>query len=62
MQMPPKAQRCDLVVVGFSDEDYAGVSLPHTDALIVSLTIANFQLRRIQEVRLIFYLNKLSII
>jgi hypothetical protein len=35
------------VVVGFSDEDYAGVSLPHTDALVVSLTIANFQLRRI---------------
>jgi hypothetical protein len=35
------------MVVGFSDEDYAGVSLPHTDALLVSLTIANFQLRRI---------------
>ncbi|XP_062166896.1 uncharacterized protein LOC133873182 [Alnus glutinosa] len=29
------------------DEDYAGVSLPHTDALVVSLTIANHQTRRI---------------
>jgi hypothetical protein len=35
------------MVVGFSDEDYAGVSLPHTDALVVSLIIANHQLRRI---------------
>lgn len=36
---------CDPIVVGFSGEDYAGVSLPHTDALVVSLTIANFQLQ-----------------
>jgi hypothetical protein len=47
MQKPPKSQRCDLVVVGFSDEDYVGVPLPHTDALVVSLTIANHQIRRI---------------
>jgi hypothetical protein len=33
------------VIVGFSDEDYAGVSLPYTDALVVSLTIANHQIR-----------------
>jgi hypothetical protein len=29
------------MIVGFSEDDYAGVSLPHTDALVVSLTIAN---------------------
>jgi hypothetical protein len=33
------------VVIGFSDEDYARVSLPHTDSLVVSLTIANHQTR-----------------
>jgi len=47
VQKPPKARRCNPVVVGFSDEDCAGVSLPHTDTLVVSLTIANFQLQRI---------------
>jgi len=35
------------MIVGFSDDDYAGVSLPHIDALVVSLTIANHQTRRI---------------
>jgi hypothetical protein len=35
------------MVVGFSDDDYAGVSLPHTDALVVTLTIANYQTQRI---------------
>jgi hypothetical protein len=35
------------MVVGFSDDDYAGVSLSHTDALVVTLTIANYQIRRI---------------
>jgi hypothetical protein len=35
------------MIVGFSDEDYARVSLPHTDALVVLLTIANHQIRRI---------------
>lgn len=47
VQKPPKARRSDPVVVGFSDKDYAGVSLPHTDTLVVTMTIANFQLRRI---------------
>jgi hypothetical protein len=47
VQKPPKAQKRDPMVVGFSNEDYAGVSLAHTDTLVVSLTIANFQLRQI---------------
>jgi hypothetical protein len=41
VQKPPKARRCDPMIVGFSNEDYARVSLPHTDAIVVSLTIAN---------------------
>jgi hypothetical protein len=47
VQKPPKSQKCDPMVVGFSNEDYAGVSLPHIDALVVSLTIANHQTQRI---------------
>jgi hypothetical protein len=31
-------------VIAFSDEDYAGVSLPHTDALVVTLAIANHKI------------------
>jgi hypothetical protein len=47
VQKPPKSRKYDPIIVGFSDDDYAGVSLPHTDALVVSLTIANHQTRRI---------------
>jgi hypothetical protein len=39
---PSKAQRCDPVVMEFSDVDYAEVSLSHTNALVVSMTVANF--------------------
>jgi hypothetical protein len=34
-------------VIGFSNDDYAGVSLPHTDALVLSLAIANPKIHRI---------------
>jgi hypothetical protein len=34
-------------VIGFLDDDYAGVSLPHTDALVLSLAIANHKIHRI---------------
>jgi hypothetical protein len=34
-------------VIGFSDNDYARVSLPHTDALVLSLAIANHKTHRI---------------
>jgi hypothetical protein len=47
VQKPPKSQKCNPMVVGFSDDDYVGVSLPHTDALVVTLTIANYQTRQI---------------
>jgi hypothetical protein len=32
---------------GFLDDDYAGVSLLHTNALVLSLTIANHKIHRI---------------
>jgi hypothetical protein len=47
VQKPPKSRKHDPMIVGFSNDDYAGVSLPHTDALVVTLTIANHQTRRI---------------
>jgi hypothetical protein len=37
IERPHKSHRKESMVVGFSDEDYAGVSLPHTDAIVVTL-------------------------
>ncbi len=34
-------------MVGFSDEDYVGVSLPHTDALVITLQVANHMIHKI---------------
>jgi len=47
VQKLPKSRKYNPLIIGFSDDDYAGVSLPHTDALVVTLTIANYQTRRI---------------
>jgi hypothetical protein len=47
VKRPVKSRRCETLVIGFSDEDYAGVSLPHTDALVVTLAIANHKIHRI---------------
>ena len=38
---PMKLSRRDSMVIRFSDEDYIGVSLPHTNALVFTLTVAN---------------------
>jgi hypothetical protein len=45
VQKPPKARKYNPLIIGFSDDDYAGVSLPHIDTLVVTLTIANYQTR-----------------
>jgi hypothetical protein len=47
VKKPPKSRKYNPLIIGFSDDDYAVVSLPHTDALVVTLTIANYQTRRI---------------
>jgi hypothetical protein len=38
---PHKSHQRESMVVGFSDEDYAGVLLLHTDAIVVTLQVAN---------------------
>jgi len=47
VEKPTKSQKRENQVIGFSDDDYAGVSLPHTDALVLSLAIANHKIHRI---------------
>jgi hypothetical protein len=44
---PPKSQRCETLEVRFSDDNYARVALPHTDALVVTLAIANYEIHRV---------------
>jgi hypothetical protein len=47
IQRPPKMRRHENQVIGFSNEDFAGISLPHSDALVVTLAIANHNIHRI---------------
>jgi hypothetical protein len=47
VQRPSKMRRYEKIVIGFSNNDYAGVLLPHTDALVVMLAIANHRMHRI---------------
>jgi hypothetical protein len=44
VERPHKSYRRESMVVGFSDEDYAGVSLPYTDAIVVTLQVANHRI------------------
>jgi hypothetical protein len=44
---PHKSQKKETPVVGFSYKDYAGVSLPHTHALVITLQMANHIIHRI---------------
>lgn len=46
VERPHKSHRRESVVVGFTDEDYAGISLPHTDAIVVTLQVANHRIHR----------------
>jgi len=40
-------RKCEDLLIGFSNEDFAGVSLPHSDALVVTLAIANHKIHRV---------------
>jgi hypothetical protein len=40
-------RKCKNQVISFSNEDLAGVSFPHSDALVVSLAIANHSIHRV---------------
>jgi hypothetical protein len=44
---PLKLTKCETQIIGFSDDDYAGVSLPRTSALVLTLAIANNRIHRI---------------
>ena len=46
-ERPAKELRTAPYAITFSDEDFKGVHHPHDDALVVSMTIANFKVRRI---------------
>jgi hypothetical protein len=41
---PPKARKCEKLITSFSDKDYEGIYLPHTDALMMTLAIANHKI------------------
>jgi hypothetical protein len=34
-------------MVGFSDDNYVGISFPHSDALVVALMIASYSVHQI---------------
>ncbi len=44
---PNKSLKKETSMVGFSDEDYVGISLPQTDTLVVTLQVANHLIHRI---------------
>jgi hypothetical protein len=46
IERPHKSHRRESMMVGFSDEDYVGVSLPHTDAIVVTLQVANHRIHQ----------------
>ena len=47
MHTPMKAARTEPVMPSFSEEDARGVLMPHDDALVVTLTIANHAIHQI---------------
>jgi hypothetical protein len=46
VQEPSKMTICETHIIGFSDEDYTGVSLLYTDTLLLTLAIANHRIHR----------------
>lgn len=47
VRRPPKVRKFVRTVITFSAEDYEGVLLPHNDALVVTMAIANHNIHRI---------------
>jgi hypothetical protein len=47
VQRPPKMRKYENQVISFSNEDLARVSFPHSDALMVTLAIANHSIHRV---------------
>jgi len=47
VQNPPKSTKYETQIIEFSDDDCAGVSILHTEALVLILYIANHKIRQI---------------
>jgi hypothetical protein len=47
VKKPTKSRKYETHIIGFSNDNYAWVSLQHTDALLLSLAIANHKIHRI---------------
>jgi hypothetical protein len=47
LYQPLKVAKTESVVLSFSEEDARGVVMPHDDALVVTLTMANHTIHRI---------------
>ena len=46
MNVEPKRMRVNNTI-SFSDKDYEGVQIPHTDALVILARVAKWKIRRI---------------
>jgi hypothetical protein len=44
IRRPLKTARREKLVIGFLDEDYEGVYLPHLDALVVTMVVTNHKI------------------
>jgi hypothetical protein len=47
LHRPMKAAKMESVVLSFSEEDARGVVMPHDDALVVTVKVANHAIHRI---------------
>jgi hypothetical protein len=47
VERPPKFQRKDPMIISFSEKDIEGVSMPHDDMLVVTMTMANHTVHQI---------------
>jgi hypothetical protein len=44
VRRPLKMVKREKLIIGFWDEDYEGIYLPHADALVVAMVIANHKI------------------
>ena len=47
LHRPMKVARTESIMLSFSEKDARGVIMPHDDALVVTLTVANHAIHRI---------------
>ena len=47
LHRPVKAARMKSIMLSYSEEDARGVVMPHEDALVVTMTVANHTIHRI---------------